>query len=45
MLTPVSEEDRQEKAKGIPAGFVQGRQKGLDKYVDSSHDLVVIAYR
>jgi len=31
MLVPVSEEDRQKKAGGIPAGFVNGRQKGLDK--------------
>jgi hypothetical protein len=34
MLIPVSEEDRQKKAAGVPAGFVNGRQKGLDKYVN-----------
>lgn len=34
MLVPVSEEDRQKKAQGVPAGFVNGRQKGLDKWVD-----------
>jgi hypothetical protein len=36
MLVPVSEEDRQKKAQGIPAGFVNGRQKGLDKWVEVS---------
>ena len=36
MLVPVSEEDRQKKAQGVPAGFVNGRQKGLDKYLASA---------
>ena len=31
LLTPISEEDRDQKKAGLPQGFLAGRQKALDK--------------
>lgn len=45
MLIPISEEDRQKKAEGVPAGFVNGRQKGLDKYVHFHRRAINTDYR